>query len=257
MSELLKRFEINDIGRDYVVGDIHGCFYMLDALLARIGFDGARDRLFSVGDLIDRGPDSERAAEFLEAPWFHAIRGNHEQMMLEATNDAFPGPTRQLWELNGGGWFAALDETAQTDLVERVAVLPYGAEIALQDGETAALVHADVIADSWPSTRSLLADPTRADANTLSTLVWDRARANALEQALATGAAERVAVDGVDVIYFGHTPMHEAIACANTRWLDTGAFLGWRLSVAELGADGEVWSLAADLEECRAGWRTA
>ena len=59
----LERFERNESGRDLVVGDIHGMFPHLSALLAQLEFDESRDRLFSVGDLVDRGPASTEAVE--------------------------------------------------------------------------------------------------------------------------------------------------------------------------------------------------
>ena len=50
-----------------------------------LAFDTARDRLFSVGDLIDRGPRSRDAIEWLTAGRFAgAVRGNHEPMMVDA-----------------------------------------------------------------------------------------------------------------------------------------------------------------------------
>lgn len=42
----------------YVIGDIQGCSATLDALMARVGFDPERDRLWCVGDVVNRGPDS-------------------------------------------------------------------------------------------------------------------------------------------------------------------------------------------------------
>lgn len=42
----------------YVIGDIQGCFEALSLLLEKIQFDPAQDRLWLVGDLINRGPDS-------------------------------------------------------------------------------------------------------------------------------------------------------------------------------------------------------
>ena len=42
----------------YAIGDIQGCFASLTALLKRVAFDPARDRLWLVGDLVNRGPDS-------------------------------------------------------------------------------------------------------------------------------------------------------------------------------------------------------
>ena len=48
-------------GRDLVVGDVHGCFRTLDGALCELRFDTDSDRLFGVGDLVDRGPHSAEA----------------------------------------------------------------------------------------------------------------------------------------------------------------------------------------------------
>jgi serine/threonine protein phosphatase 1 len=50
--------------------------------MAHVNFDQFRDRLFSVGDLIDRGPDSLRCLELIAEPWFYTVQGNHEIAML-------------------------------------------------------------------------------------------------------------------------------------------------------------------------------
>jgi len=49
-------FGENREGRDFVVGDIHGMFGHLRMLLKQVSFDAEVDRLFSVGDLVDRCP---------------------------------------------------------------------------------------------------------------------------------------------------------------------------------------------------------
>ncbi len=49
----MPRFSRNEIGRDFAVGDIHGCFEHLSRSLKAIDFDEGVDRLFSVGDLVD------------------------------------------------------------------------------------------------------------------------------------------------------------------------------------------------------------
>ena len=76
----MPRFAQNTVGRDFAVGDIHGCFTELQRGLEAIGFDPSTDRLFSVGDLVDRGPESHLALQWLHKPWFHAICGNHDFM---------------------------------------------------------------------------------------------------------------------------------------------------------------------------------
>lgn len=79
----IRRLPGNELGKDYVVGDLHGCYGLLEQLLKSVAFDPGCDRLFSVGDLIDRGPDSYKCLQLLEEPWFFAVQGNHEQMLLE------------------------------------------------------------------------------------------------------------------------------------------------------------------------------
>lgn len=78
----IRKLPANLQGKDYVAGDLHGCFSLLERLLDAVHFDKSRDRLFSVGDLIDRGPDSLRCLQLLEESWFYAVQGNHENMML-------------------------------------------------------------------------------------------------------------------------------------------------------------------------------
>src|SRR3546814_19392841 len=78
----VQRYPRNETGRDFAVGDIHGHFSRLQALLDAVEFDPSKDRLFSVGDLVDRGPECEQALDWLARPWFHAVQGNHEDIAI-------------------------------------------------------------------------------------------------------------------------------------------------------------------------------
>ena len=256
----IARFGVNRIGCDFVVGDIHGCFFLLDALLARLQFDGTRDRLFSVGDLIDRGPDSERALEWLARPWFHAIRGNHEQMLLDGLRHG--GDAQRLWQANGGDWFVRLSPAVATDWIHAFEALPLAAEIELGDGRLAALAHADV-PDDWALVQGRLAHDDQAGIThdqLMNTLLWARYRAGEVERRRHKSVRwwhrpQPVHVRGVDLIYFGHTPMPAPTRCANTRWLDTGAFMGGTLTVAELSMDGAAWSAATERSVYCCDWQ--
>ena len=42
----------------YLIGDVHGCYHELRALLAQADFDPLADTLWLTGDLVARGPDS-------------------------------------------------------------------------------------------------------------------------------------------------------------------------------------------------------
>ena len=103
MTNKVQYFEKNVSGRDYVTGDIHGCLEDLLLALKAIKFDENVDRLFSVGDLIDRGPNSYECAQLVDKPWFHATKGNHEDMMIASVlrND---GHMTKMWLSNGGQW---------------------------------------------------------------------------------------------------------------------------------------------------------
>ncbi|MGC9207998.1 MULTISPECIES: metallophosphoesterase [Acidithiobacillus] len=73
-------------GRDFIVGDLHGHPDVLYRLMDQVGFDVDTDRLFSVGDLVDRGPNSAAALDLLDAPWFYPVLGNHDAMLLATLN---------------------------------------------------------------------------------------------------------------------------------------------------------------------------
>ncbi len=67
-----------------IVGDIHGCWSEFQALLDRSALS-ADDQIISVGDMVDRGPDSPRVLEFFrDAPNARAIMGNHEMKHIQA-----------------------------------------------------------------------------------------------------------------------------------------------------------------------------
>ncbi len=58
----------------WLVGDLHGCFALLMSHLRQLKFDPWQDLLISVGDLIDRGPQSVECLGLLGYRWFRAVR---------------------------------------------------------------------------------------------------------------------------------------------------------------------------------------
>ena len=57
-----------------LMGDLHGCFNLLMSRLKELDFNPYEDLLLSVGDLIDRGPNSLKCLSLIEQKWFIAIR---------------------------------------------------------------------------------------------------------------------------------------------------------------------------------------
>lgn len=68
--------------RTIVVGDIHGCLLELRELLDQLQFRTGADRLISVGDLIDRGPDPVGVVHFMQEVGAEVVMGNHEEWAL-------------------------------------------------------------------------------------------------------------------------------------------------------------------------------
>lgn len=119
---------VGDIPLTYFVGDIHGCYaeyLVLEAHIHRQAHElGRRSFIVSVGDLIDRGPDSAKVVtHFLrgeQAGTHHAILGNHELMLLQVLQHFAPEnfgedgqrvcawplglPTLKDLYLQGGDW---------------------------------------------------------------------------------------------------------------------------------------------------------
>jgi serine/threonine protein phosphatase 1 len=88
--------------RTLVIGDIHGCLTALNSLLALVG-PGPEDQFITLGDYVDRGPDSrgvlDRLIALFESGRLVPLRGNHDEMMLACRKDR---GERRMWLTYGG-----------------------------------------------------------------------------------------------------------------------------------------------------------
>lgn len=103
----------------WVIGDIHGCYEELNELINLLP---KGDKLFFVGDYVDRGPNSKKVIDKLleEKKRSVFIRGNHEDMMINALSASYVPYTslynddRSLFFNNGGNKTA--DSYGQTNI---------------------------------------------------------------------------------------------------------------------------------------------
>ncbi|HAG81013.1 MAG TPA: serine/threonine protein phosphatase [Cyanobacteria bacterium UBA12227] len=88
--------------RRIVIGDVHGHYDTLMTLLDAIAPTGD-DRVYFLGDLIDRGPQSSQVVEFVKRNGYPCLLGNHEQMVLDILgNGDIHAPSLQAWLYSGG-----------------------------------------------------------------------------------------------------------------------------------------------------------
>lgn len=226
---LFKRLPANERGRDFIVGDIHGCFDLVEQALAAVAFDREADRLISVGDLVDRGPDSDQALDWLARPWFHAVMGNHE--LLTMNHALGLRQDGELHLMNGGAWFVPLDADVKREYAEAFARLPLAIEVPTPEGPVG-VVHADVPAGmAW---QELVAELERGDMADAFCLTWSRARIAAAMRGQALPN-----VPGILRVYVGHTPQKDPLGVGNVSFIDTGACFGGGLVLIN-AADGAI-----------------
>ncbi len=212
----VTRVTRNGKGRDFVVGDVHGCFDLVLRAMDKVRFDQSGDRILSVGDLIDRGPGSARCVRFLSHDWVVAVCGNHEATLLEAYQDGDPHPAvlDYLTPRNGFGWWVDTPDTVRQDVLDAVRRLPVAVEVATDRGSVG-LVHADVPGGmAWPTFLSALES---GDERVTHVALWGRDR---LHRHDLSG------VEGVGRLFVGHTPLARMTRIGNVFAVDTGAVFG-------------------------------
>ena len=82
--------------RIIVVGDVHGCYEELVALLSQLQYEDRNDHLIFTGDLISKGPDSPGVVDLAISARASCVRGNHEDRVLLAHRDIVLNPADDI-----------------------------------------------------------------------------------------------------------------------------------------------------------------
>lgn len=218
---IIEKHDANTQGRDFLVGDIHGQYDLLIEAMVRVAFDTSRDRLFSVGDLIDRGEASLDCLSLAFEPWFFGVRGNHEVLAQDAlfneSGAEGDGFKHELWMNNGGTWAQRENlEDVKRLLGKAICYLPYAREISV-GGKRIGIVHAEPPKD-W-SLLELEDHPAGRER-----LVWGRSRIK---------EGDTTPVASIDAVVVGHTIVGTPTTLGNVHYIDTGAFMSGRLTLID------------------------
>ena len=221
----LQKYAANSRGNDYICADVHGHFSLLESYLRDVNFDYSTDRLFSLGDLIDRGDESARVLDYLAQPWFYAIMGNHEAMLLKAydTNDL---SVYNWWYYWGGDWAQDYSKAQLKQYYEAFRNLPVAIELTLKNSRKVALVHAELPNEtSWDTVCEQLSGiPQQAsdlDQYGVANLLWAKTQLRAAEK----DRGKIAPVKGVDHVFHGHCIVHyQPETITNRTFMDLGSY---------------------------------
>lgn len=210
----IKKIPPNTRGRDFIVGDIHGCLDELLSLLAHAHFNPKRDRLFSVGDLVDRGPKSADSLNLLEKPWFFAARGNHEQMLIEHWDDPNANPAYDT------AWLGDIHPDSIPYYKSLIESMPHILKVG-HGSQAFYVMHAEIwenneLVDDSMIENCSFQDERQAFAKTL----WSRH----IVSSYWKNPDKRFAAPDATRIYCGHTIVQMPTAIENSVYIDTGAF---------------------------------
>ena len=219
--------------RTWVVGDIHGMYDQLQHDLDAVGFDPGRgDRLIAVGDLIDRGPRSDLALDWLSRDDFKSVRGNHDEFVVDAVLHDDLDVRREAWDVwmaNGGAWARSWLESGDKrlrKLAKAIRALPIALDVRWGDRRFG-IVHGNVPETvTWDAFLALLES---GDPAAHAQAIWGRSRAMQLQS-----GHQLEPIEGLDRLFHGHTPLPRPMLSGNTHFIDTGAVYGKELTLVAL-----------------------
>lgn len=197
-------------GRDWLVSDVHGQFSKLERELNEAGFSTKLgDRLFIIGDLVDRGPESASVLEWLDKPWVYALMGNHEDLAIMYAQGILKDDD---YLRNGGVWFIESPSEIQLEIAKRFNRLPLAIELETKSG-LVGLIHANVPYGDWDAFKRNVSVPGPESLHCSPFAIWDRSRFDNKDNSV---------VKGIDNVVVGHNMVNKRLTLGNVHHIDTG-----------------------------------
>lgn len=220
INPFVEQLSQNNLGDDYIVGDLHGRYSELMQQLKDIDFDFQKDRLIAVGDLGDRGDESDKVIQLLEEPWFRSVRGNHDQFILDQFEEErvllYGGYKRVeptiLHRRIEGAWFFQLDEQCRAYLAKLLMPLPYIIELYIH-GYKIGINHAGIPTRYGNSWNDVVNDIYKRDTRELC--LRTRRHAEMHQEGI-----ERV-IEDIDYTIHGHTCFEKPLFTLFSAFIDT------------------------------------
>jgi len=201
----------------FAVGDIHGCYDKLAAMMKILPWNrDAGDLLLFIGDYIDRGPKSREVVEYLvklkkAGGDFVFLKGNHEKMLLDYY---IQQKDQMLYVANGGA--ETIASYVEGGIGRKAFVLP---EDHLEFLLSLKLYFET---DDYIFVHAGLRDGVALDDQTEEDLLWIR------EEFIYS------AYDWNKRVIFGHTALETPFVTPGKIGIDTGAVYGNKLTAVEL-----------------------
>ncbi len=201
--------------RIFAIGDIHGCYDQLKALVEKIPIDFFHDTLLFIGDYIDRGPHSAEVVDYLiklknRVKEVIFLKGNHEDMLDKFLN----GDDRFTYLLNGG------QQTLDSYL--KKPVQPESFPIPSDHVEFFKSLRLYYETDEFIFVHAGLRPRIPLETQNTEDLLWIR------DNFISTK------YDFGKRVIFGHTPLKKPLVEPNKIGIDTGAVYGNALTCVQL-----------------------
>jgi len=251
-----------------VVGDVHGCYDELLALLDRLSFDPSADTLVFVGDLVMKGPKNVEVLRLARELRAFAVRGNNDDAALNAWLKVQEGrriKTKNNWVRAMGPddaqWLGEMPFTlalpALRTLVVHAGLVPgrslrkqrlvdlYKMRTVFREGAAAK--------EGCPRGDSAGAEGTQQKVGQKKKRSargggWRAVQRSKEETGILWGEHYR----GLNHVFFGHDALQNLQLHASATGLDTGCVYGGALTAAVLPTEAEARERAEDWSEDRA-----